>query len=138
MKTRTRAASPAIRILRASDDTAVSALVDRRPARAGDVDRAVAAIIGRVRKQGDRGLLAFARKFDRLEGSMEVTAAEMRASARTVPAPVKRAIGTAAANIRAVAARQVPRSWTVSPTPGLRITQRVTPLDRVGWDDEIA
>jgi len=110
----------------------VSALVDRRPARAAEVDRAVAAIIGRVRKQGDRALLAFARKFDRLQGPMEITAAEMRAAARTVPTAVKRAIATAAANIRAVAKRQVPRTWTVSPTPGLRITQRVTPLDRVG------
>jgi histidinol dehydrogenase len=119
-------------MLRASDEAAVSALLDRRPARTADVDRAVAAIIGRVRKQGDQALLAFARKFDRLEGSMEVGAAEMRAAARAVPLAVKRAIGTAAANIRAVARRQVPQSWTISPTPGLRITQRVTPLDRVG------
>jgi histidinol dehydrogenase len=132
VKTRPRAGSPAVRILRASDEAAVSALLDRRPARTADVDRAVAAIIGRVRKQGDHALLAFARKFDRLEGSMEVGAAEMRAAARAVPLAVKRAIGTAAANIRAVARRQVPRSWTISPTPGLRITQRVTPLDRVG------
>ena len=110
----------------------MSALVDRRPARGADVDRAVAAIIGRVRKQGDRALLAFARKYDRLQGPMEITAAEMRTAARTVPTAVKRAIATAAANIRAVAKLQVPRSWTVSPTPGLRITQRVTPLDRVG------
>jgi histidinol dehydrogenase len=132
VKTRVRASSSAIRILRASDEAAVSALVDRRPARAADVDRAVAAIIGRVRKQGDRALLAFARKFDRLEGSMEITAAEMRASARTVAPAVQRAVRMAAANVRAVARRQVPRSWSVSPTPGLRIRQRVTPLDRVG------
>ena len=45
---------------------------------------------------------------------------------------MKRAIRTAAAHIRAVARRQIPRAWTISPTPGLRITQRVTPLDRVG------
>jgi histidinol dehydrogenase len=132
VKTRVRANGPAIRIARASDEAAVSALVDRRPARAAEIDSAVAAIIDRVRRQGDRALLAFARKFDRLEGPMQITAAEMRASARTVPPAVKRAIRAAAANIRAVASRQIPRSWTVSPTPGLRITQRVTPLDRVG------
>jgi histidinol dehydrogenase len=124
--------SPAIRILRASDGAAVSALVDRGPARASGIESAVAAIIGRVRRQGDRALLAFARRFDRLEGPMEITKAEMRAAARTVPPAVKRAIRTAAGNIRAVATRQVPRAWTISPVPGLRITQRVTPLDRVG------
>ena len=31
-----------------------------------------------------------------------------------------------------VARRQVPRPWTVSPVAGVRITQRVLPLDRVG------
>jgi histidinol dehydrogenase len=126
------ATARAIRILRASDSAAVAALVDRRPARTPAVDRAVAAIVARVRRQGDRAVLAFARRFDRLDGALEVTAAEMRASARAVPPVVKRAIRTAAAHIRAVAGRQVPRSWTLSPIPGLRITQRVSPLDRVG------
>ena len=77
----------------------MSALVDRRPARAAEVDRAVAAIIGRVRKQGDRALLAFARKFDRLQGPMEITVAEMRAAARTVPTAVKRAIAIASGSL---------------------------------------
>ena len=123
---------PAIPILRATDGAAVSALLDRRPARTPAVDRAVAGIIARVRRQGDRALLEFARQFDRLEGEIEVSRAEMRESARAVPPAVKRAIRMAAAHIRAVAARQVPKAWTISPVPGLRIAQRVTPLDRVG------
>jgi histidinol dehydrogenase len=132
VKPRPSLTSTAIRIIRAGDAAAVSALVDRRPARTPAIDRAVAAIIDRVRRRGDRALLSFARKFDRLQGAMEVTPEEMRASARTVPPAVKRAIETAAGNIRAVATRQIPRTWTVSPVPGLRITQRVTALDRVG------
>ena len=132
MTTRPSASSPAIPIVRASDAAAVAALVDRRPARDPDIDRAVSAIVARVRRQGDPAVLAFARKFDRLDGPVEITRAELRDAARTVPAAVKRAIGTAAAHIRTVASRQVPRSWTVSPVRGLRITQRVTPLDRVG------
>jgi histidinol dehydrogenase len=125
-------ASSAIRIVRGGETAAVSALVDRRPARDPDIDRAVSAIVARVRRHGDRALLAFARKFDRLDGPIEITPAELREASRTVPTAVKRAIRTAAAHIRAVARRQVPRSWTVSPVGGLRITQRVTPLDRVG------
>jgi histidinol dehydrogenase len=38
----------------------------------------------------------------------------------------------AARHIRRVARRQIPRAWSVSPTPGVRIEQRVLPLDRVG------
>ena len=132
MKTRASAYSTAIRIIRAGDTAAVSALIDRRPARTPAVERAVAGIIAEVRRNGDRALLSFARRFDGFDGPIEVTRGEMRASARRVPPTVKRAIQAAAANIRAVARRQVPRPWTVSPVPGLRISQRVTPLDRVG------
>src|ERR671936_1312670 len=38
----------------------------------------------------------------------------------------------AAAHIRSVAARQVPKPWSINPTTGVRIRQRVLPLDRVG------
>ena len=103
-----------------------------RPARNAEVERTVADIVGRVRRGGDRALLSFARKFDGLDGAIEVSRAEMRAAAREVPAAVKRAIRLAAGNIRTVARKQIPRSWSVSPVAGLRITQRVTPLDRVG------
>ena len=121
-----------IRIVRDRDTAAVSALVDRQPARTSEVEVAVAAIVSRVRRQGDRALLTFARTFDRLDGPIEITEAEMRVAAGTVPPRVRRAIRTAASNIRIVARRQIPKAWTVSPVKGLRITQRVTPLDRVG------
>ena len=41
-------------------------------------------------------------------------------------------IRLAARHIRRVARKQIPRGWTVSPVAGVRIEQRVTPLDRVG------
>jgi histidinol dehydrogenase len=49
-----------------------------------------------------------------------------------VPADVRRAIGTAARHIARVAARQLPRPWVIEPASGVRIEQRVLPLDRVG------
>jgi histidinol dehydrogenase len=129
----TPASRTAIRIFRtASDAAAVTALLGRSAARNPEVERAAAEIVRRVRRGGDRALRAYARKFDRLDGPMALDAAALRAGARSVPAQVKDAIRLAAANIRAVAAKQVPRTWTISPVPGLRITQRVTPLDRVG------
>ena len=121
-----------IRIIDAADARTVSALLDRRVSRNAGVETSVAEIVAAVRKRGDRALLAYARQFDRLAGPIEVSGAEMRHAARGVPPHVKRAIELAASHIRAVAERQVPRSWTISPVPGLRITQRATPLDRVG------
>jgi histidinol dehydrogenase len=122
----------AIPIIRSSDRAAVTALIDRRPARNARVDRQVAAIVAEVRSGGDKAVLKYARRFDQLEGGIEVSARAMRASAATVPADIKRAIRMAAANIRKVARRQVPAAWTIAPVAGLRITQRVVPLDRVG------
>jgi histidinol dehydrogenase len=63
---------------------------------------------------------------------MEVTLEEMRAASARVPSDVRHAIATAARHIRRVARRQVPKTWTVEPVPGVRIEQRVLPLDRVG------
>ena len=127
------AAQRAIRILSSdADGAAVAALLGRSSGRHAEVERTVADIVGRVRRGGDRALLSFAKKFDGLDGAIEVSRAEMRAAAREVPAAVKGAIRLAAGNIRTVARKQIPRSWSVSPVAGLRITQRVTPLDRVG------
>jgi histidinol dehydrogenase len=123
---------PAIPLLRATDTAAVAALVDRRRSRNTRIERAVATIVARVRRQGEAALLDYARRFDKLDRPIEITRAEMRDAARHVPIAVKRAIRTAAAHIRTIAERQLPRGWTETPAPGVRITQRVIPLDRVG------
>ena len=92
----------------------------------------MAAIVAAVRREGDRALLRYAKRFDPLEGPLEVTPAEMRAAAATVPKAVRAAITAAARNIRVVATRQVPRGWRTRVTAGVTVEQRVVPLDRVG------
>jgi histidinol dehydrogenase len=120
------------RVIEAADEEAVSALLDRRVRRDEAVARAAAEIVERVRREGDAALIEYARRFDGLDGSIEITPAEVRDEARRVPRDVQRAISFAARNIRRVAARQVPKRWVVSPAAGVRIEQRVLPLDRVG------
>jgi len=121
-----------LRIVEAANQRAVRALL--APARAADAvtARRVAAIVGDVRRHGDSALLRYARRFDSLDGPIEIPRAEIVAAARTVPAPVRAAIRAAAASIRAVARRQVPRGWRVRVAPGVTVEQRVVPLDRVG------
>jgi histidinol dehydrogenase len=121
-----------IRVIDGSDETSVAALLDRGPRRDLTFERRVARIVNAVRRQGDRALLRYARRFDALAGDVEVTRDEMRRAAASVPADVRRAIAAAARNIRHVARRQVPRGWTTSPVAGITIEQRVTPLERVG------
>jgi histidinol dehydrogenase len=121
-----------LRIVESTNVRAVRALLaPSRPADAA-TDRRVAAIVGDVRRRGDEALLRYARRFDSLDGPIEIPRAEIVAAARMVPAPVRAAIRAAAAHIRAVAKRQVPRGFRVRVAPGVTVEQRVIPLDRVG------
>ena len=121
-----------MRIVESKNRRAVQALLSPERVRDAATDRVVARIVNDVRRNGDRALLRYARKFDRLEGPIEVGPDAMRAAARTVPAAVRAAIRTAARHIRVVARRQVPRGWRVRVAPGVSVEQRVIPLDRVG------
>src|SRR4051812_45478932 len=121
-----------IRIIDSSDRRRLAALLDRRPRRDAAIERRVARIVDRVRRGGDRALLAYARTLDGLDGDLEVTRAEMEAQAATVGRETRAAIRMAARHIRHVARLQVPRTWSTSPVKGVTIDQRVLPLDRVG------
>jgi histidinol dehydrogenase len=121
-----------IRIVEASDAAAVKELLWPARDRDGDTEQRVSQIVADVRRDGEPALLRYAREFDRLEGPMEISRAEMQASAKTVPVRVRTAIRIAAKNIRAVAKKQVPRGWRVRVGAGITVEQRVVPLDRVG------
>lgn len=121
-----------MKIISSSDRKAVDRLL--RPA--GGDDRAtkasVAAIVSAVRRRGDTALVSYARKFDNLDGPIEVSKDEIEEGAARVPPKVRAAIAAAAKNIHKVARRQRPRGWKIATQPGVTVEQRVTPLDRVG------
>lgn len=93
---------------------------------------AVARIVSAVRGRGDAALLQYAKRFDRLDGDLEVSREEIEELAIRVPPKVRAAIAAAAKNIERVARRQRPQGWKVTTAPGVTVEQRVTPLDRVG------
>jgi histidinol dehydrogenase len=121
-----------MKIVEASDKKAIAKLL----APAGSDDRAfrrrVQTIVDAVRTGGDRALTRFAKKFDRVDGPIEVGARELRAGAARVDPAVRRAIASAAANIATVAARQIPKHLDIEVAPGVSVEQRVEPLARVG------
>ena len=121
-----------MRIINAANTRAVNSLLNRRPARDPLIARRVARIIEQVRTGGDKALLGFARRFDGLDGRIDVSRVEMERAAKALDPKVRAAIRTAARYIRLVAGKQLPARWTVVPSPGVSITQRVVPLDRVG------
>jgi len=118
-----------IRILESKD---IGGLLARRGARLIEAEAVVRPILEAVRQRGDRALIEYARQFDGLERkSVRVPEAELRAARRKLSPEFCRAVGTAAANIRAYAQRQMPPEWSREMQPGLRLGQIVRPLDTV-------
>ena len=121
-----------MRIINASNKRAIGRLLARGGRGDRALDRRVRTIVDRVRAEGDRALLRFARAFDGVDAPLEVTAEEMREQASRVAPDVRRAIRQAARHIALVAFRQIPRHWDLQVAPGVSIEQRVEPIASVG------
>ena len=113
---------------------AVAALANREPVPNDKIEKTVARIVGDVRKNGDRALRKYAEKFDGLEKNqpVQVTRAELQAAVRAVSKDFIRSVETAAKNIRKFAGWQMPKEWMRMIAPGIRVGQKVEPLDSVG------
>ena len=121
-----------MKIVDSTNRRAVATLLAPERTRDAATERAVAKIVAAVRERGDAALTEYAQRFDGLRDPIEVDVDEMRSAARAVASDVRAAIKAAARHIRAVAKRQVPRGWRATIAPGVRVEQRVVPLDRVG------
>jgi histidinol dehydrogenase len=121
-----------VKLITSSDARALGRLLARDDETDPSLMRRVAAIVADVRRGGDRALLAYARRFDRLDGAIELSPDEIEAGAKLAPAKVRRALRVAARHIRRVAKMQVPRGSRLVVAPGVTVEQRVQPLERVG------
>jgi histidinol dehydrogenase len=118
-----------IRILESKD---VGRLLRRKAARLTEAEETVRPILEAVRKRGDRALVEYARQFDGFSRrSVRVPEKELQSALEKLPPEFRRAVGTAAANVRAYAERQMPREWMAEIQPGLCLGQAVRPLDTV-------
>lgn len=117
-----------IRIIKSED---AGALLRRRAARMDAAEAVVRPILEDVRRRGDKALVEYARKFDGLaRRTVRVSEAELAAARRRLSPEFRRAVRTAAANIRDFARRQMPRNW-MRQSGGVRVGQVVRPLSTV-------
>ena len=121
-----------IKIINTGNRAEIDRLLKREQIDDRAFNRKVAAIVARVRREGEPALIQFARRFDGIAPPLEVTAGEIREAAASVPPDVRRAIRQAARNITRVARRQVPRGSRIIVAKGVSIEQRVEPIARVG------
>ncbi len=107
-------------------------LLQRRSARLEKAERTVAPIIESVRKNGDRALLAYARKLDglgRRVTSVAVPPAETDAAYESLPAAFRRAVRQASRHIRDFARLQLPKPVSARLSDGQRVGHVVRPLN---------
>jgi histidinol dehydrogenase len=117
-----------IRIIESKD---AGALFARRAARMEAAEAVVRPILEAVRKRGDRALVEYARQFDSFtRRTVRVPEAELAAARLRLRPEFRRAVRTAAANIRDFARRQMPRPW-MRQAGGVRVGQVVRPLGAV-------
>jgi len=110
--------------------TAIDAARDER------VEAVVAGILDDVRRRGDRAVLEYTLRFDKVQaasvGDLEIPATAL-IEARAGLAPERRgALEAAAERIRSYHAHQLAQSWEYTEADGTVLGQKITPLDRVG------
>jgi histidinol dehydrogenase len=100
-----------------------------------NVDRIVADIVADVRARGDRALLDYTWKFDRLDTDakdLRVSEAQRMAAAAKVPEAQRAALEFAAIRIEAFHRMLMPKGVDFTDATGTRLGARYRPLDSVG------
>lgn len=112
-----------------------AAIRERGTGATTQVEAAARRIVDAVRRGGDRALIQLTRRYDRVvlsPGQLRVPDAELRAAPQAVTPQALRALRLAARRIAVFHRHQRARSWTYRDPAGLRLGQRVIPLQRVG------
>lgn len=128
-----------IRIIRETERKVLDAMLKRLEARAvafdPDLMRVVSSIIDDVRARGDEALIDYTARFDRVDlkaTDLGVNEQTLNFSADNVDPRVLAALREAIKNVRTFHEHQLEQSWEISPADGVRLGQRITPLDCVG------
>ena len=97
------------------------------------VEDVVRGILADVAQNGDRALIAYAKKFDRAElTTLEVSQAEMDDALLSVPTELLDAMQLAAENIRAFHSMQLREGFRLERPNGVYMGQKITPIEKVG------
>ncbi|HVI72338.1 MAG TPA: histidinol dehydrogenase [Pyrinomonadaceae bacterium] len=128
-----------IRVIRQTDREALARLLEHLAARSVALDaelmKVVTSIVDDVRARGDQALIEYTARFDKVDlkpSELRITQNELHRYAAGADERVVRALREAIRNVRVFHERQVEESWTIAPADGIRLGQRITPLERVG------
>ena len=126
-----------IRIIRPTERDALDDLLERLEARSVAFDpelmNVVSAIVADVRARGDEALIDYTARFDGVHlQKLRIDEQTLNRSADKVDRRVLAALREAIENVRVFHKHQLEQSWEIAPVEGVRLGQRITPLDSVG------
>ena len=123
-----------LQIIRSSDQEALKRVLQAGTTRLAEAEGVARRILADVRRQGDRAVIRYTKRFDHLDlrrAGFTVTAEEIREAYHAIPRGFVQALRQAARNIRTAARRQLPAAWRTTTTAGVRVSQIVRALERV-------
>ena len=119
-------------MIRIVDSKQVAGILSRKAARFEEAEAIVRPILEAVRTRGDKALIEYARKFDKLDRpNVAVPRAELKAAEKKLSKAFREAVKISSVNIRAFAELQLPVAKQKTVAPGLKLGQVVRPLDTV-------
>ena len=95
----------------------------------------VAAIIDDVRRRGDAALIKYTARFDGValqSNRLRLDEESLRVSAARVDGNVLEALRESIKRVRAFHEQERQQSWEIEPARGVRLGQRITPIERAG------
>lgn len=113
--------------------TEETAVVLNRSTELQDVMEPVSSILKDVKENGDEAIRKYTLKFDKASISeIEVSKGEIGSTLQSVDKKLISHLKKAASNIRSFHEAQVSKDWIREFAPGIKLGQRVTPLEAVG------
>jgi histidinol dehydrogenase len=110
-------------------------LFKAREKRDAEAERIAGEIVTDIRKRGDKALFEWTKKLDGVDlrrDGLWISEKEIGAAKHAADKDFLKAVMHARRNVRRVAQEQLPKSWSIETDPGVRIAQRVEPIETIG------
>lgn len=99
------------------------------------IEESVAKILADIRKDGDKAITKYAKKFDHVSlkpKQFRVAEKELEEAESKIPASLAKAIRKACRQIKDFSRQRIPKAWSYSPRKGVILGERFAPLQRIG------
>ena len=125
-----------MKIVKNTEDLAkkdLDTLLNRADSDLAQAESIVRGILQDTQQNGDAALMTYTKKFDcSLPRPLKVAADTLKEALQACDPELMATIKEAADNIRSFHQEQVEETWWTQPRPGVKLGQKITPLDRVG------